>query len=403
MSSIVVATAREPLRQSVAVPLAREGYSVAGTADWDGLCRAACAPTTRLLLVDPELLGARAALLAALVESLAHAPTVRVVGDARPPLARVGASERAVLQLARRHAGRDALSLAERRFLALQGLGPAPVPRLVQLAASALPVLVSGERGTGKERVARVLHRLAGLPGPFRGIPATERWAPEGPPGTIYLESAHRREDLRAVMDAARAAGWRVVGGTRLAEDPPGIKWERLPIRPLRERPDDIRGLGTWWIDEHCRRMGLPRRSFDRGLWALLQAHRWPGNQRELEMFVVEALGRVDQPVIRGATLPEELRALLLPTAEIDRDAEGFEEAARLRLLPVVRAYAPGGDVTLHELVVGSAERVLIQLVLARTQGNRKAAAALLGLARNTLQARIEALGLGTIKGREDR
>ncbi len=395
MSSIIVATAREVVRQSVTLPLAREGLPVASASDWDAACRAACAPTTRLLLVDPELPGLRADVLAALVGTLTHQPVVRVLGGPLPPLARVPTTERAVLRLARQHAGRHAVDVAERRLLGLHGLGPSPLERLAQLAASGLPVLVHGERGTGKERVARVLHRLCALPGAFVTVGAAEAWVPDGSAGTVYLESAHRRDDLRAVVGAARAAGWRVIGGTRLEEPAPGIKWDRLAIAPLRERPDDLRGLATYWLEEHTRRMGLPRRGFDRGMWALLHAHRWPGNHRELEMFVVAALGRVDEPVLRGATLPEDLRALLLPTAEAEREAESFEEMARVRLLPVVRAYAPGPGETLHGLVVKSAERALIQLVLARTQGNRKAAAALLGLARNTLQARIEDLGLG--------
>ncbi len=379
------------------LPLAREGLSVASAADWDSLCRATCAPTTRLVLVDPELPGLRAELLATLAASLGHAPVVRVIGAPLPPLARVPNTERAVVRLGRQQAGVRGVDLTERRILRMQGLGPAPLERLALLAGSSLPTLVHGERGSGKERVARTLHQLAGLAGPFVVRKHMDAWAPEGPPGTVFLESVQRFDDLRGAVSAARGAGWRVVGGTRLAEAPAAIKWDRLVLAPLRERPDDLRALATWYLDDHTRRMGLPKRTFDRGLWALLHAHRWPGNHRELEMFVVQALGRVNQPVIRGATLPEELQALLLPHAEAEHEAESFEEMARLKLLPVVRAYAPGGVDTLHALVVRSAERALFQLVLARTQGNRKAAATLLGVARNTLQQRIEALGLGSI------
>ncbi|MES2640059.1 MAG: helix-turn-helix domain-containing protein [Myxococcota bacterium] len=397
MSSILVATARDAIRESVVLPLAREGLPVTSAADWDGLCRAICAPTTVLVLLDPELPGLRGELLATFAAALGHAPTLRVLGAPLPPLTRVPNTERAVIRLARQYVGTRGVDATERRILRMQGLGPSPLERLVLLAGSALPTLVHGERGTGKERVARVLHQLSGLAGPFVVRTHAEPWTPEGPPGTVYLESAHRHDDLRALVGAARDAGWRVVGGTRLDEAVPAIKWDRLVLAPLRERPDDLRALTTWYLDQHTRRMGLPKRTLDRGVWALLHAHRWPGNHRELEMFVVQTLGRVDQPVIRGATLPEELRALLLPQAEAEREAEGFEEMARVRLLPVVRAYSPGPGDSLHALVIRSAERALFQLVLARTQGNRKAAAALLGVARNTLQQRIEALGLGSI------
>jgi len=397
MSSILVATQREGIRVSVVLPLAREGLPVSSAADWDSLCRGACAPATALVLVDPLLPGLRAELLVSLAASLDHAPTVRVLGAPLPPLVRVATTERSLIKLARQHVGAAGLGPTERRLLRMQGLGSSPLDRLALLAGSSLPTLVHGERGTGKEHVARALHRLAGLPGPFSVLAPADAWRPEGPQGTVYLDSAHRRDDLRAVVAAAREAGWRVIGGTRLDEAVPGIKWDRLLLPPLRERPDDLRNLATWYLDHHTRRMGLPKRTLDRGLWALLHAHRWPGNHRELEMFVVQLLGRVDEPLLRGATLPDELRALLLPTAEAEREAEGFEEMARVRLVPVVRAWSPGSEDTLHALVIRSAERALFQLVLARTQGNRKAAATLLGVARNTLQQRIEALGLGSI------
>jgi DNA-binding NtrC family response regulator len=400
MSSIIVATVREAVRSGVVLPLAREGLPVASVVDWEGLCRGVCAAGTALVLVDPELPRVQATMLAGLATSLDHRPVVRAVGAPLSPLARVPLTERALVRLARQVVGARAVDVAERRILRWHGIGAEPLERLARLAASSLPILVHGERGTGKERVARVIHQLSGAAGPFVALPASSAWSPSGAPGTVFVESAHRRDDLRALIAGAREAEWRVVAGSRLPDAVPAIKWDRLVLPPLRDRPEDLRALAGWYLDQHARRMGLPKRSFDRGLWALLFAHRWPANNRELEMFVVQALGTVDQPVIRGAALPDELRALLLPRAEAEREAESFEEMARVRLAPVVRAYTPGPVDTLHGLVVRSAERALIQLVLARTQGNRKSAATLLGMARNTLQARIEALGLGT-SGRE--
>ncbi len=414
MSSILVATARESVRAEVLLPLAREGLPVASAADWEGLCGGVCAHGTTLVLVDPELPRLRPALLSQLVGTLSPRPTLRALGATLEGIPRVHATDRAILRLARQVTGGARVDPSERRVLQWQGLGGAPLERLSGLAASGLPTLIHGERGTGKERVARVLHRISGAPGPFVALQAHAPWSspssapalPSGPasegtaepsrapPGTLYLESVHRRDDLRAVVGAAREAGWRVIGSTRLPEPVPGIKWDRVVLPPLRERPDDLRGLTGWYLHLHTRRMGLPKRRLDRGLWALLNAHRWPGNHRELEMFVVLALGRVDAPILRAATLPADLQSLLSPHAEAEREAESFEEMARTRLAPVVRAFTQGPGDTLHALVVGSTERALIQLVLARTQGNRKAAAALLGMARNTLHARIIGLGL---------
>ncbi|MFZ5481016.1 MAG: helix-turn-helix domain-containing protein [Myxococcota bacterium] len=395
MSSIVVATSRDTLRAETTVPLLREGFAVRAVADWPGLVRALAFDETRLALVDPELPHLSPQLLASLANTLPNRPTVRSLGDDAPPLERLPATPRASVRLARQVCGRLGLDPAERKLLGWMGLGAEPIELLARLAASPLPILLQGERGTGKERIARVIHRLASRPGTFLTLAAEETFAPGAEPGTVFFESAHRRPELRAHVRQAQDLGWRVVCGSRLPEPIPGIAWARLVLTPLRERPTDLRQLAQHYLDQHARRMGLPRRSLDRGMWALLHAHRWPGNARELEMFVVQVLGSVDAAVVRGAELRDDLRALLLPRAE-GPGVESFEEMARARLLPVVTAYSPGGTDTLHEIVVASAERALIQLVLARTQGNRKAAAALLGIARNTLQARIEALGLGS-------
>lgn len=395
MSSVLVATAIEAVRAATVGPLAREGIPSTSVADLDGLLAALCRPEVRLVLVDPELPRLRPGLVAELAENLGHRPVVRALGSAAGPIPRVPASERALLRLARSHTPGRALSPSERRTLALLGLGPAPVERLARLATSPLPLLLHGERGTGKERIAALVHRVSGSAGPFLPVLPTVVPGLEGTPGTLFLESVHRRDDLRALLPRAVAAGWRVTAGTRLEGAVADLAWERVTLSPLRERPEDLRGLAALYLEEHARRMGLPKRSFDRGMWALLHAHRWPQNHRELEMFVVQLLGRVDDTIIRGATLPEDLRALLLPRAETGSALESFEELARVRLAPVVAAWSPGGAEGLHARVVASAERALIQLVLARTQGSRKAAATFLGLARNTLQSRITDLGLG--------
>ena len=63
----------------------------------------------------------------------------------------------------------------------------------------------------------------------------------------------------------------------------------------------------------------------------------------------------------------------------------------------------PGAALDLHTLVVESTERALLRLVLTRTAGNQKAAAQMLGLARNTLHAKALHLGLITAKPRGGR
>lgn len=400
LPALVLATADDPLRASLVEELAREGLPCAVAPTWSALLGAVVAPDTRLVLVDPALPALDAPLLAALAEGLDHRPRLRRLGGTGPAeLPRLAATPRAVLGLARRMLGPAGLGPEERRQLRWLGLGADPLPVVARLAAVDLPLLFLGEPGTGKERVARAVHRFERPGAPFVTVPAGGRWERREGVGTVYLESLRGRDprELRAFARELGAAGWRLMAGSRGGEAPPGVTWHVVPLPPLRERPGELVELARHYLDEHSRRLGLGRRAFDKAFVAELQSWRWPQNHRELEGFVVAALTTLPGPTLRGADLPDALRGRLRPAEDDPRSAVGgFEELAEQRLRPVVASYTPGGTQTLHDLVVGSVEKVLITLALARTGGNRKAAAALLGVARNTLQARIEALGIAT-------
>ncbi len=397
MSVLVIATARDEIRAEVLVPLSRAGIPVRPVADWASLCRALCGVDTRLVLVDSELPSLDAVLLDALARSLAHAPRVRVLGGRCPPLTRIPATQRAAQREAERLPGRTALTDADRADLAWVGLGAQPLDLLARLAASPLPICIHGERGTGKERIARLIHRLSAPELVFHVAPAGARWERVAGRGTLFLESGHRREtaEIRAVAREATALGWRVVLGTRAGEAPSGVDWVRLSIAPLRAHAADIRPAASTYLARHCQRMGLPLRTFDRELWQLLAGWRWPGNLRELEMFVVQALTQTDSRAIRARALPESVARLLRSEDEaVAQDIAGFEDAVEVRLRDVVGAYTVGPGVTLHTRVMDAAERALLRLALSRLGGNRKATAALLGIARNTLASRSRALGI---------
>ena len=391
---VLVGTERDTLRQRLTRHLARAGHAVRTVSDWPGLLRAAVAPGARLVLVDGHLTGLDAELLTRVVASLPDGPTLRSVGGTAPPLKPAGERPDHVLRAAGRHV-RSLVPRSELRELRLVGLGPDVLPRLAELAAQPTPICIAGERGTGKVRVARVLHRLSAAPGPF-----VESSQPElgGPPGTVYLDALERLEPaaLEALEARVATAGWRLVGGTRARdrEVRAPTHWARLALAPLRERPDELRDLTALYLDRHRRQLGLPRRRFNGAMWSVVLGHPWHGNARELETFVAQVVRTSERPTVSPEGLPAPVRALLEPQDETDARlaAQSFEDLVESRLRPLVQRAGPG--VPLWHMTHDATSRALLRLALARTGGNQKAAAELLGIARNTLIARARALGV---------
>lgn len=388
---LIFATDRESSRVRWMPVFATGAWGVVPVSDWASLLEQLAMPRTRTIVVDPTLPGLRPSLLVELAASLPHRPLLRCIDEPVDGIPILPARPNALQALLRRRGTRGIGELQGR--LRHCGLGPNAGVLVSKAAGSAAPLLVEGPRGTGKELVARLVHGLEQRGGPFLTVSPGAAWKPEGSPGTVYFESAHLVSDIVLRFREAQAAGWRPMAGTRTPLDLSGVTLLRLT--PLRERPEAVVPLVHHFIELHARRLGLPRRRFDRSLLALLQAWTWPQNERELDRFVNDVLLAVDEPAIRAASLPDELRARLNPAAAPQgADLEGFEEVVAARLAPVVQGWHAGRGTDLHGMVVDATERALLRLVLARTQGNRKAASKLLGVARNTLQSRLERLGV---------
>src|SRR5215475_9493346 len=75
-----------------------------------------------------------------------------------------------------------------------------------------------------------------------------------------------------------------------------------VPIRvpPLRERPDDVRPLAEYFLDDFCARNNFRRKRIDDAAFPVLQNYSWPGNARELrntiERMAILASGNLLQP-----------------------------------------------------------------------------------------------------------
>jgi DNA-binding NtrC family response regulator len=416
LAQIVIATQDEKLREELSTALLEGGHAVGWVSTWPRLLESIAQRDTRLILLDADaaaltLQGRGGPLLVELVGSLVEGPQLRVVRGELEPIEALPPHRHTLARLARRLAG-AAVPKDELRLLRLLGVGTRPLGALAKLARSPLPVCLQGERGTGKQRVAKAIHRLGGggsfiaLKAPGSRSTLEGDGAPLGQErdpgrGTLYIpmQDGWPLDQILEVTQRATHQGWRVIAGTRRPLPQGFGNWALMRLRPLRERPDELHGLTLLYIDLHRKAMGLPRRRLGKGTWALIHSYTWPRNARELETFVVSMLSAVDRSLILPRHLSPELRLMVEPSADTAAvgAAAAFEDLVDAPIRRVVDLYDPGGDLTLHRLVMDGAERPLLRAVLARTGGNRKAAAALLGVSRNTLKAHERRLLEGVV------
>ncbi|MBW1877921.1 MAG: sigma 54-interacting transcriptional regulator [Deltaproteobacteria bacterium] len=394
MHNIVIATADENLGARLLGRLASRGYAAEFCATWADTLVRSTRKTTRLLLVDSDLPGASGPLLREMGEVLPSAPIIRTIRGALPHLEQLETTEE-LLALASA-ATPPILDEYEQRLLEHAGLGPEPMATLHAAARNPMPVLFEGERGTGKEWVAGIVHRLSEARGPFISHnPVDDITVHGATPGTLYLAnvdmvSAGRIDEMAAF---AQATGWKLLTGSRRPPETRLASWTHLRLRPLRERPKDIRSLARLYLETWSDRLGLPRRRVHHTLWKLMERHAWPGNQRELETFVVQAVTSAQGVMISRGSLPHAVLSRLDPAAREARETRAFEEMVEERLRPLVARYEPDpGGHTLYMMVINATEQALLRLALQRTGGNQKAAAILLGIARNTLRSRLDRL-----------
>jgi two-component system, NtrC family, nitrogen regulation response regulator GlnG len=297
---------------------------------------------------------------------------------------------------------------------------------LARAARTDLPVLIEGESGTGKARVARALHdHSARAAGPFlalslAGASATELdaelFSADGklaqarggtlllkdldalPPetqvrlaGRLPSQDDDQRPQTRVLASAQRSlaaltreSGFRVDLLNRL-----NVLTLRIP--PLRERMDDLPDLARSFL-LRAKREGLPEKMLSAAAVTRLQQHEFPGNVRELENVLRRAAALAAGAVIS----PQDIEGLLERTkparAEPGRQAGGVAE-----LIEDEFAEARPGtpEPGLYDRLLARLEAPLIQRTLAATGGNQIRAAAILGINRNTLRKKIQAQGLG--------
>ncbi|MGE5190712.1 MAG: sigma-54-dependent transcriptional regulator [Gemmatimonadota bacterium] len=318
--------------------------------------------------------------------------------------------------------------------------------RIGKIADSEATVLLLGERGVGKELVARCIHELSGCTGAFVPVNASaiprdlqeaelfgyEKGAFTGAEtaregkleaavsGTLFLDEIgdtppelqakllrvlQEREFTRLGSHAARPFRGRVIGATnrdlhRMAAD--GKFREDLldrlnvfPIRipPLSERREDVPLLADFFLQKYCTVLSRPLKSFSKEALEEMAAHPWKGNVRELENFVQRLAVLSQGKLVRR---DEVARELAKADGAPDLSSAPLEQVVEERVREFVGRLgkAIAAESGLHDLFVRQTERPLIKVVLEATGGNQIKAAAILGMNRNTLRKKLSELSL---------
>jgi len=163
-----------------------------------------------------------------------------------------------------------------------------------------------------------------------------------------------------------------------------------IHIPPLRERLDDLPFLVEHYLRRFSAELGREVREIAPDAMARLRAYSWPGNIRELQSVLRQALLRASGAVLLPGFLPDlsggkpAVRSLSPPNpGEAMFDLERF---IRRRLAPATNDLSA----ETHREV----DRLLMTLALEFTHGNHRDASRLLGISRQTMRVKLRALGL---------
>jgi formate hydrogenlyase transcriptional activator len=311
-------------------------------------------------------------------------------------------------------------------FEEIVGTSPAlqtVLSRISKVAPTDSTVLITGETGTGKELVARAIHRrsnrasrafvsvnCAAIP---RDLIASELFGHEkgaftgavqrrigrfelAEGGTIFLDEVgelsadtqvallrvlQEREiervggrqpihvDVRVIAATNRDLKTAVASGNFREDLYYRINVFPLKVPPLRERRNDIPLLVEYFIDRYARKAGKSVRSVDKKTLQLLQSYPWPGNIREL------------QNIIERSVIVCETEIFTVDESWLSEQSHDERSGGKLYLSHTLAAK----------------EKEMIEEALRESQGRvsgPSGAAAKLGIARSTLELKIQSLNI---------
>lgn len=302
---------------------------------------------------------------------------------------------------------------------------------LEAIAVTAEPILVQGETGTGKELIARAIHQASARKGAFIAVnvaglddqlfsdtlfghvrgaftgadKAREGLVSQARGGTLFLDeigdlsTASQVKLLRLFQegeyypvgsDLPRSSDARIIVATH-CNLPQLVKaktfrqdlYYRLNVHevtlpPLRRRTQDLPLLLERFIADSARRLGKKIPTIPKELCSYLAAYDFPGNIRELQGMVFDAIARHEKGILSvssflKATGVEYQTSVPISSPDASSDAH-------------IVLYDHQGERT---PTLKEAEEVLVAQALKRSHGNQGAAAARLGITRAALNKKL--------------
>ena len=306
------------------------------------------------------------------------------------------------------------------------------------IARSNYPVLIIGETGTGKELIARAIHRLSGrsgkfvalniaslddslftdtmfghVKGAFTGADDRRKGVVDlASGGTLFLDEIgdlskrsqtkllrllQEREYTPIGSDAKRNANVRVLASTNRNVDQMLESGEfrndlyyrlmshhiELPL--LRDRPDDIRLLLDHFLEQTSREMNKKKPRYHPELLNLLRCYHFPGNIRELKHLVADAVAKHKQKMLSSETFKKYIEtASSSPLGGQAVLSPGFLEFETITFSEM--------EIPRLKEAILNLTRMLIKAAMRKSGGNQTIAARILGISQQSLSAKIAKL-----------
>ena len=324
------------------------------------------------------------------------------------------------------------------------------VKLLARIAPSDMSVMISGDSGTGKEVVARHIHKVSGRTGPFVvvncsaiaeqlstsgdislnkpsgpiGNVRSDRWFEDARHGTLFLDeiadlpgplqnrllrTLQEHEATHAGSPSPGPNDVRLIAATKVdlseAVSAGHFRLElfyrlnvgQIKLLPLQQRRIDVAALAHHFLALYGKRLNMPPPRLAEDAIATLTQYPWPGNVRELENVIHFALLVAPEQELRSEHLKLGGIQAVTQTAAPIEWLDGDEPRAALSKLLVRMLREPSGRL-LNDL-----ESQVIAEAFKFADENQVRTAALLGISRNVVRTLLRKHGLFMSRRREPR